>query len=424
MLKISSLLVDSGHEVLQDQKKWKSGDNLFEKVNESIHLADVCLIVLSKNSITSKVIKKELSTMILSQISKRSKRIIPLLLEKLPIPTYLAQYAYLDLSNNIDEGINKLLCDLKNNSDSNKINDFNGFVQERNYTKQIEILSKELKAGRLTLVCGAGTSIGAGVPSWNLLLQNLLEIIIKKLAQKNSITNNRIIEFNQDQSYSSLVIGKFLKNNLGTDFNKEVRDALYRTNPTTSRLIDAIVNLSRPQRDGKPLDSIITFNFDSLIEENLERNNIPYKPIYSEGMRNKSKEIPIYHVHGYLPRKGRITQDNAIVFSEDSYHSQFIESFSWSNLVQLNTLNQNTCLLIGLSMSDPNLRRLLDVAFRKTPDGTLRHFIIKQLPKNRYNNFELSKFLEEQDANGLGLNVLWIENFDEIETILNNINHL
>jgi hypothetical protein len=34
-------------------------------------------------------------------------------------------------------------------------------------------------------------------------------------------------------------------------------------------MIDAISDLARPQRDGKPLDSIITFNFDSLIEENL-----------------------------------------------------------------------------------------------------------------------------------------------------------
>ena len=76
-----------------------------------------------------------------------------------------------------------------------------------------------------------------------------------------------------------------------------------QNNPDTSDIIEAIVELSRPQRDGKPLDSLITFNFDSLIEEALENNRVKHKAIYTEGMRSKSSELPVYHVHGYLPRK-------------------------------------------------------------------------------------------------------------------------
>ncbi len=68
------------------------------------------------------------------------------------------------------------------------------------------------------------------------------------------------------------------------------------------------------------------------------------------------------------------------MFSEDSYHSQFIEPFSWSNLIQLNKLNQNTCLLIGLSLTDPNLRRLLDVSSRKNSEKKINHYIIKKVP--------------------------------------------
>ena len=42
-----------------------------------------------------------------------------------------------------------------------------------------------------------------------------------------------------------------------------------------------------------------------------------------------------------------------VVFSEDAYHSQFMEPFSWSNLIQLNKLGQSTCLFVGLSLTDP-----------------------------------------------------------------------
>jgi len=204
----------------------------------------------------------------------------------------------------------------------------------------------------------------------------------------------------------------------------ELRDALYAENPTSCELIDVIVELARPQRDGKPLESIITFNFDGLIEEQLNKNNIRNKPIFSEGVRCRSNELLIYHVHGFLPRKGRIRKDAEIVFSEDAYHSQFIDPFSWSNLIQLNKLSQNTCLFIGLSLTDPNLRRLLDVANRKNPYGTLNHYIVKRVP-NFSNNTDtldqLAFLLEEQDANELGLNVIWVNEFSEVPKLIKNI---
>ncbi len=66
-----------------------------------------------------------------------------------------------------------------------------------------------------------------------------------------------------------------------------------------------------------------------------------------------------------FPRSGKLTPENQIVFSKDAYHSQFIDSFSWSNLIQLNHLSQNVCVFLGVTLTDPNLRRLLDVSMRK-----------------------------------------------------------
>ena len=276
------------------------------------------------------------------------------------------------------------------------------------------------------MVCGAGISIDAGIPSWNQLLVQLLETMIKKISKDRSMPLNDIDpkEFKDRYGTSALIVGKYLKSNLGNDFVPQLRDALYSKNPTSCELIDAIVELARPQRDGKPLESIITFNYDDLIENQLNKNNVRNKSISAEGIRNEPSEIPIYHVHGFLPRKSGIDEGSEIVFSEDSYHSQFIDPFCWSNLIQLNKLNQNTCLLIGLSLTDPNLRRLLDVSNRRNPSDKLNHYIVKKTP-----NFSskcdtadrLAIILEERDAYELGLKTIWIDDYPEIPDFLKKI---
>ena len=141
-------------------------------------------------------------------------------------------------------------------------------------------------------------------------------------------------------------------------------------------------------------------------------------------MKNESSELPIYHVHGFLPRHEKIPKDREIIFSEDAYHGQFIDPFSWSNLIQLNKLSQNTCLFIGLSLTDPNLRRLLDVANRKNPGKAMNHYLIKKTPapsKSSARIDDLAYFLEEQDANELGLNMIWVDDFADIAPLIRSI---
>jgi len=389
--------------------------------------ADAFIVIISESSLNSKWVKYEFSAMAFGDISNNRSRIIPVLVDNSSVPSYLSHYMYLDLSSNVDVGLEKLVIALgeENKGDFNKPR-LRPKEKVRRNQSQTTALGKALQNGRLTLVCGAGVSVGAGIPTWYQLLLKLLEFMMKKISNDHSISLGDLTadDFANRYAPSSLIVGKYLKNNLGNDFLNEVRSALYSTQPTSCEIIDAIADLARPQREGKPLDSIITFNFDSLIEENLSESNIQFSAIYNEGMKNTSNELPIYHVHGYLPRNGRLPKDANIVFSEDSYHSQFIEPFSWSNLIQLNKLSHNTCLFIGLSLTDPNLRRLLDVAARKNPERSLNHYIIKKIPNHSESNDtidELAIFLEEQDANELDLNVIWVDKFDEIPRVLKDI---
>lgn len=424
---IKDTLRKKGHEVISTDFKIEAGDNLFIKTNEQISECDAIILLLNKETLSSKMDLREIESVVLNDITSKKALIIPIRTDDSILPSYLMNYQIIDFSQDIKLGLEKLVLLLSENKgridrkEEQELKEHNDKNQTFTFVQQ---LSLALKSGELTLICGAGISIGAKIPSWNDLLIDLLKTMIEKISNKKTISLNSINkDYEPILSSSSLIMGKYLKTNLGQDFLPELRDTLYKNNPVTCDLIKAIVEISRPQRDGKPLNSIITFNFDALIEENLEKNNVKFKAIDNEGIRNSPTELPIYHVHGYLPRKGEISSHTNVVFSEDAYHTQFIEPFSWSNLIQLNKLSQNTCLFVGLSLTDPNLRRLLDVACRKDPSNSLNHFIIKKTPniKGSEQIDELMMFLEEQDANELGLNVLWVKDFDEIGKLIRKL---
>jgi hypothetical protein len=424
--KIISRLKIEGHDIWVDSIKLRPGDNFSRKIEEGLEQADALIVVISYNSFRSKWVQAEFSAIALQQISKRERRIIPVKIDRSEVPGYLADRIYLDLSENFEAGLERLIELLRVTTPESLGTPREPIARTaESRVAQIEKLCESLRRGRLTLVCGAGISVEAGIPAWGDLLIRLLGTMMEHISKDYSLDVGKkaAAEFQRRQGASSLILGKYLKNNLGRDFQSEMRDALYASKPTSSPIIDSVVRLSRPQRDGRPLDSIITFNFDCLIEENLSVSSIPNRPIFSEAIKHGAHELPIYHVHGYLPRTGRIPPDMELVFSEDAYHSQFIDPFSWSNLIQLNKLTQNTCLFIGISLTDPNMRRLLDVAWRKNPDKVLSHYIVKRLPQSSEGDVldDVSKLLEEQDANALGLNVVWLDDFAELPKFINDI---
>lgn len=422
--KISDALKSVGHEVWKWNETLKPGDNIAKKTQEGIENADVFLLIVSENSLNSKSVMQEFSMLALSEISKRELRIIPVLIDNSSVPSYLLTYLYIDISKDIEAGVEKLVESLAQQSRPAAARPGGGASQTS--TINVSELSNALNSGRLTLVCGAGISATAGVPMWNDLLLSLLESMIERLSKEHSldITTEVARAFQERYGTSSLILGKYLKNTLGKDFSRTTRDALYAKSSKSSELLDAIADLARPRREGKALDSIVTFNFDALLEENLTAAKVPNVSIYTESIKHQPNQLPVYHVHGFLPRKGKIPDTTEIVFSEDAYHGQFLDPFSWANLIQLAKYTQNTCLFVGVSLTDPNLRRLLDVSSRKSTDKARSHYILKKLPElggsdDKLNS--LARLLEEQDANVLGINVLWVQEYDEMPRLLATI---
>jgi hypothetical protein len=189
-----------------------------------------------------------------------------------------------------------------------------------------------------------------------------------------------------------LIAARYLRLHTATgSFDENVKNILYTNlrDGEDSALMKEICQLAAAPRKSPNLDSIITYNFDDVLETCLARLGveIPYQVINNTKIRAKTGTLPIYHVHGFLPRRGRISPNNKLILSEDAYHSQYSNIYDWSNLVQINKFRENTCLFIGLSFSDPNLRRLLDIAHNLRGDDSIQHYLVRK----RYSEEQISK---------------------------------
>lgn len=330
--------------------------------------------------------------------------------------------------------------------------------------RQEQEIAECYRAGTLVLVLGAGVSREHGLPDWNTLLQKLLLSTLDKdsdeaKARSSVLARTFTLIFSPDPLIAARYLYNYYRLNYPDDnlaFDKAVREAIYDEIDMSneSKLFKEIRQLCIAPGKSPNLDCIITYNYDDLVETyltNIELD-VPFKSIYAPGMNPEPHELAIHHVHGYLPREGDFTEKNQVTLSEDLYHRQYSDVYGWSNLVQINRFKDRNCLFIGTSFTDPNLRRLLDIAKVQRGDAEVHHYLIKK----HYDRSEIEKTLqaildkrpelldekikagleleetvtgliniiqkfEEQDALSFGVDVLWVNEYNDIPDVLSRV---
>ncbi len=111
--------------------------------------------------------------------------------------------------------------------------------------------------------------------------------------------------------------------------------------------------------------NVITYNYDTNLEYLLKKKSLLYCSTYDDSSFSAEEAVAtIYHVHGLLPYGGaeqkRFT--SSLIFNESDYYYLYNNPYSWNVAKQLHDFKFNTCLFIGISLKDPDMKRLLELA--------------------------------------------------------------
>ncbi|HEY3897959.1 MAG TPA: SIR2 family protein [Chthoniobacter sp.] len=354
------------------------------------------------------------------------------------------------------------------------------------------------KAGRLTLYLGAGLSLASGLPSWNTLVATLYysavmadwmgpwtpypnylfalgEWLLKQSGESPEVIAGKVESYYGGQS----------NGHRSPDFEREFLRILYSpwqqngnfVQPSSSalrngnELLNSVATLCEATTAIRGLYAVVTTNYDSLLEIALEEGPASHRfsPVWKSSQlpegegRAGSEKKGIFHVHGYLPPPAQARPGSAfdeIMLTEAHYHTAANDLYSWSNLCLVRSFSSSIGLVVGMSMTDRNLRRLLyalqhtklldDVfVILKEPeapmitscDAEIIHANAKRYA-NRFSRSGISRATEvdeklatmlnalylqekniiESSLMNLGLNIIWVSQYEEVPVILNAIN--
>lgn len=236
---------------------------------------------------------------------------------------------------------------------------------------------------QLVLFLGAGVSIPYGLPSWKSLV---LELLFEQAQGTRRLGNmwphyrRAVASWMTDYfDYDPLVLARMVERDLRLRSSKtldranrpvdrvdlfleRLRTHLYANyrEPAEKTILAAIAGLIAKSNSRCGVDSVVTFNFDDLLEAELRRRKVTVQPV-TNSERQQGRGLRVIHPHGYVPKVGPISRQD-IIFTEPDYHKLTESMFHWGLSEIVDRLRKNAVLFIGLSMSDPSLRRLLDAS--------------------------------------------------------------
>lgn len=239
-------------------------------------------------------------------------------------------------------------------------------------------MRQQIAAKRFGLVLGAGASVPFGFPNWTTLISRIAahpdvkgHTLLSQPAANTSQSQLLFQHFRARQLNGLPVHDDPLnraESRILAGWQRIVQRILYRDVPKSVKTLlkrDTYLWAFLPVIKTTPLT--INYNFDDTIQRMVDATR-------SEEERKKKKGVAtvwnaniqllprdgvIYHPNGYLPHSLKERPSEQLVFLEDSFADQLIDSMAGHYSALSYHLSQSTWLLLGLSLSDPTLKHLL-----------------------------------------------------------------
>jgi hypothetical protein len=228
-------------------------------------------------------------------------------------------------------------------------------------------LARQLRAGRLCAVLGSGASAQFKLPQWSGLIDALCNV--------SNITLPDDVKKSGNESASEWVLTFGFKGDR-RKFAEAVREALYSgcdisfASLRRNDLLAALGALAMASSRGS-VSRVITFNFDDLLETYLEFHGFLVEAIATLPTWASRADVRVFHPHGLLPIGTSRALTN-VVFTARDFDEVVGRSDLWRGLT-LDVFRSHTCLFIGLSGDDKNLRSLLHEARESHVSRELNH---------------------------------------------------
>ena len=214
-------------------------------------------------------------------------------------------------------------------------------------------LAEALKSEILGLMVGAGASQGLDLPAWHDLVANCCATSPGKIETTG-------IDANSSGDELLLRMERVRDSYKGNDdaYLDSVQKALYANwiDPHISKapeLMRAIGVLVMGSVRGR-INSIINFNFDSLLEWYLSLHGYVVQVIEDVPRGLVNADVRTFHPHGYLPLNSSLGQRSPmILFDKKEAEKRMVDrSDAWMDIFRF-LLGSQVFLAVGLSGRDP-----------------------------------------------------------------------
>jgi hypothetical protein len=146
--------------------------------------------------------------------------------------------------------------------------------------------------------------------------------------------------------------------------------------------------------------------------------------------------IPYYYAHGLVRVPDGKDQFNdslspgKLVFTEAQYLNLSRSVYSWQSATFLSACMHHRCVFVGLSFTDPNLRRWLAWEYsgraeererKELPHRTSHYWLRKRHTKKRKAPRTPGELLVEDSVRHLGITIIWLDDWSQVGPTLRDM---
>jgi hypothetical protein len=298
-------------------------------------------------------------------------------------------------------------------------------------TSAVEFLHSVYEKGALRILVGAGTSLDAGFRDWGTMNEELLKFQVETdIGIFAQMLGDKIptIARNVYQAIGRDAAAALVWDRAGRAFFREFAEILYRGREISDLPVLSIhYQIAAMTKAGvftTNYDPLLELGFAKLLDDSGPQSGLHgdtwqrYRRVFRGTNITKSvnERVCVYHVHGWVDPGGRA--GGPFVLTEGQYFRLFEDPGSVVNRTLHTILTaRGAVLMVGMSLSDTNLRRILYQQASYRSPGRTRIFALLRRGDELVDAYEMLHW------NRYGVQVLWVQDYSDIPSLLREVCH-